>query len=133
MAHYDIGYDDFAYYALFLKAYKTRNPKISYDQIEKYVKRIRTDLDSYNVDYSIMNGESTFSDISLQPSVTERAKKIKLVKDPERRLYSLNINDYEALTAKINSTIPFFIRSFFEPKGFAELLGLEEPNNQLEK
>lgn len=133
MAHYNIGYDDIIYYALYLKECRTNNPKISYDKIENYVKKIKVDLDSYNVDYTIMKGESEFTDLSIEPSIVERAKKIKLVKDSGRGLYSLNIQDSEALQVRLNSTIPYYIRSFFEPKGYAEVLGLNEQDNQPER
>lgn len=123
MAHYDIGYDDFAYYALYLKG---NNSTISFERIAQYVKLVKADLDAFNVDYTIVNGESAVSDLSFQQSLTEKAKKIKLVKDQENRLYSLNINDPDGLFVRINSSIPLYIRSFFEPKGYEETLGLSK-------
>ncbi len=130
MAHFDIGYDDFAYYAFYLKG---NNSAISFERIAQYVKLVKADLDAFNVDYTIVNGESAVLDLSLQKSLTEKAKKIKLVKDQKNRLYSLNINDPDGLFMKVNSSIPLYIRSFLEPKGYEEILGLTKTNSQLER
>lgn len=130
---------DIILYALYL--IKSRNkeatPYVSFAQINKYKELIINGLNEFNMNYEILPGATKPADVSFRPELKKAVEKISLNVDPQSKNYSLSKeHSEEAIFARINATTPLYIRSFFEPEGYEQLLGLQQQemqNNQRSK
>lgn len=134
MARTTIIHDnDIVYYALYLV--KSRNnyqtPYVTFQQIEQYKKQIINGLDSFKMKYQIIPGETIPADLSYKPELQSAVEKISLNVDKSKNIYWLNKeHSTEALFARVNATTPMYIRSFFEPEGYEQLLNLAPRSEQ---
>lgn len=128
MAIFEFGTDDIIMCALYQRQLNgEKSPKVTYNQVEKFKKRICSVLDEYKVNYKIFDGSVRVPNSSNDPEFYKEYLEIKVLKDDYRKIYTFNKSfKISTISDRINLFIPTYIQGFLTPTGFEEDLDIAE-------
>lgn len=128
MALYYFGTEDIIIFALYQRQlHGEKDPKVTFEQVERYKKHICKDLRDYSVRYSIFEGASRTTNSSSNIEFFNKELSIKVKKDFQNQVYTFD-GSYKTSLVKnrIIYFIPTYIQAFLTPDGFEKDLGIDE-------
>lgn len=127
MALYNFGTEDIIIFALYQRQlHGEKNPKVTFEQVERYKKHICKDLADYSVSYSIFEGSSRTTN-SSNNAILNNELSIKVKKDYQNQVYTFDGSYKTSLIRnRILYFIPTYIHAFLTPDGFENDLGIDD-------